>query len=402
MKRKAAWLLVFATLLMTLSFSSCFGGGDQYEIALVVGSAEIENDSFNKCVWRGVKEFADANGKSRQYYVPDDDTPAARANVIRRAISMGARVVVCAGDIFESAVYEVQSYYPAIRFLLVDGEPNAVLEDEKVTLRPTEETTEPGDVFIENDSPETEYIVQTNQAGDELHVSYKTAKNVHCILFREEQAGYLAGYAAVRDGYTRLGFAGGSMSGATLRYNYGFLQGINDAALEMGIVDRVHVVCKYIGDDESAATMQGRMEEWYETDAIQVIMSCGGEVYSPVFEAAEKCNGRIIAVDYDQAIRSPRIICSAIKDIEGRVAEALEALYIYDVKWDESRSGKTAVFGLSENSIGIAGDSGAWRFGSFTKEQYEQVCEKIKLGLITVSSETSARPDVSIIVDYQK
>ncbi len=400
MKRKVALLLVLTTLLSCLTMLSCFGRGDQYEIALVVGDADIENDSFNKCVWRGVKNFADANGKSRQYYVPDDDTPAARANVIRRAISMGARVVVCAGETFESAVYEVQSYYPAIRFLLVDGVPNAVIEEPKETLPLPAETTA-ADVQLEADLAETEYVIQTNSVGDELRVSYKTSKNVHCILFREEQAGYLAGYAAARDGYTKFGFAGGSMSDANLKYNYGFLQGINDASLEMGIADRIVVKCKYAGSDETSATIQGRMEEWYGEDGIEVIMSCGGEVYTPVFEAAEKCNGRIIAVDYDQAIRSPRIICSAVKDIEGRISEALEALYAYEVKWDDARSGKTAVFGMNENAVGIAGESGAWRFVSFTKEQYEQICEKIKLGLILISDDTTQHPDLSIAVEYQ-
>ena len=55
------------------------------------------------------------------------------------------------------------------------------------------------------------------------------------IAFKEEQCGYLAGYAAVKEGFTKLGFTGGGggTNPACCRYGYGFVQGADAAAKEL-------------------------------------------------------------------------------------------------------------------------------------------------------------------------
>ena len=61
--------------------------------------------------------------------------------------------------------------------------------------------------------------------------------NCYCITFKEEQAGYLAGYAIAKDGKTKLGFLGGMAVPAVIRYGYGFVQGADAAAKEIGATD---------------------------------------------------------------------------------------------------------------------------------------------------------------------
>ena len=51
-------------------------------------------------------------------------------------------------------------------------------------------------------------------------------------IFKEEISGYFAGYTAVMLGYTNLGFLGGMAVPGVMRFGYGYVQGINEAAKE--------------------------------------------------------------------------------------------------------------------------------------------------------------------------
>ena len=186
MKKFVALLLVALMLVPCAALAS----SDTYEIALVTDVGNIDDHSFNQSTWEGVKQFAEANSISYAYYRPSEDSTDARIDSIKQAIDKGAKTVVCPGFLFEDSVYEVQKQYPEVNFLLVDGQPH-----------------------------------------DASYTTYETTANTHCILFQEEQAGYLAGYAAVKDGYTELGFLGGQDVPAVIRYGYGFVQGADAAAV---------------------------------------------------------------------------------------------------------------------------------------------------------------------------
>ena len=47
----------------------------------------------------------------------------------------------------------------------------------------------------------------------------------------------MAGYAAVKDGFTKLGFQGGMAVPEVIRYGHGFPQGAEVAAKEMGLAE---------------------------------------------------------------------------------------------------------------------------------------------------------------------
>ena len=79
-----------------------------YEIALVTDIGNIDDKSFNQGSWEGVVEYAEANGKTYNYYRPSEDSDEARIESIETAISKGAKVVVMPGYLFGPAVQTVQ------------------------------------------------------------------------------------------------------------------------------------------------------------------------------------------------------------------------------------------------------------------------------------------------------
>jgi len=138
---------------------------------------------------------------------------------------------------------------------------------------------------------------------------------VHNILYREEQAGYLAGYAAVMDGYTKLGFLGGMAVPAVVRYGYGYVQGADAAAQKLGLAPgSVEIKYWYSGVFAPNDDIKTKMSGWY-TEGTEVVFACGGGIYLSATAAADAAGGKVIGVDVDQSAESPTIITSAMKDL---------------------------------------------------------------------------------------
>jgi basic membrane protein A len=334
-----------------------------YELALITDVGNIDDKSFNKASWNGVKAYAEQNGVTYAYYRPSEDSAAAREETIASAIDKGAKVVVCPGYLFEEAIYNVQTKYPDVQFLLLDGEPHTA-----------------------------DYSV------------YKTESNVHCILYKEEQAGYLAGYAAVMDGYTKLGFCGGMAVPAVIRYGYGFVQGVEAAAAEKGLAKgTVEIKYWYAGGFAPTDDIRTKMDGWY-TGGTQVVFSCGGGIYLSVVAAAEAAGGKVIGVDVDQAAVSQTIVTSAMKELAVSVQQALKSLYANGTKWSADMAGKTAVLGAAEGDVGLPTAAESWRLKTFTVDQYNALFQKLVSGTVVVdnSSDTTKHPATTITtVDYQ-
>jgi len=340
------------------------------EIALVTDVGNIDDKSFNEGAWNGVKDFAEANEISYAYYRPSEDSNAARVETIETAIEKGAKVVVCPGYLFETAIYEVQEDHPDVFFLLLDGTP---------------------------------------QAGD--YTTYFTADNTHNVLYQEEQAGFLAGYAAVQDGYTELGFVGGMAVPAVVRYGFGFVQGAEFAADELGLTaGDINIKYYYANAFAGSDALETKMDGWY-ADGTEVVFACGGKLYTSVVAAAENTtDGKVIGVDVDQYLESDRIITSAMKGLTVSVIDALIALYnttVYSAdgitrNWPEAMAGETAVLGADTNGVGLPTASTSWGFETFTVAAYEAIFDDLADGTIVVSDDIVNQPTVTLVtVDYE-
>lgn len=333
---------------------------DTYEIALITDVGHVDDKSFNQGTWEGVESYAKANNITYNYYRPTDDSKTARIEAIKSAINAGAKVVVLPGYLFEEPLYEVQGTYPDVQFLLIDGEPH------------------------------------------DANYNYSTASNVHCILFQEEQAGYLAGYAAVMDGYRKLGFLGGMNVDEVIRYGYGFVQGANDAAKELKVEKEVSIKYWYSGSYLATDEITTKMQTWY-ADGTEVVFSCGKGIYLSAIKAAEDANKKVIGVDVDQSSESDVIITSAMKKLKDSVEIALTNLYATpEKKWSAELAGQTVRLGVANNCVGLPEEEGAWRLKNYNVEDYNKLFENVKNGTITISDNITTTPKVDITVDYQK
>jgi len=331
-------------------------------VALVTDVGNIDDKSFNQGAWEGVVAFCEAKGLKQgegyDYYRPSEDSTEARVETINTAIKNGANVVVCPGYLFEDAIFTVQNDNPDVMFLLLDGEPHSA-----------------------------------------DYATYETAANTHNILYQEEQAGFFAGYAAVKDGYKNLGFLGGMAVPAVVRYGYGFVQGANAAAEEMGIADEVSVKYWYCGGFAPTDDIQIKMAGWF-TDGTEIVFACGGGIYLSAVAAATAADGKVIGVDVDQSAESECIVTSAMKGLSNSVVLALEDLWNNNGKWSEAYAGQTAVLGVADDCVGLPTAEGSWRLNTFTVDEYTALFEQVKNGEITISNDTTVEPTVAIAVDY--
>lgn len=341
MKKILALLFVLSMSLML--FTAC--GSDTNEIALITDKGNIDDKSFNQGSWEGVVEYAKANKKSHQYIKPEEANDAGYLAAIDLAVEGGAKVIVTPGFLFEVPIYEAQTKYPEIKFILLDGAPH----------KPNE-----FDPIIED--------------------------NVASIFYAEEQAGYLAGYATVKDGKRQLGFMGGMAVPAVQAFGYGFLEGAEAAAAELGLADgEVSVLYHYTGDFAETDTNKATAKTMYQ-EGVEVIFACGGSVGKSVMAAAAEAEALVIGVDVDQRYDSETVLTSATKGLGSSVVAVLEA--IYNDKWDQY-SGKSTTFNADNAGVGlpteVIGDDKADafdRFESFTKEDYDAVYAKLENGSV--------------------
>ena len=334
------------------------------KIAMITDSGDITDESFNQITWETVCAYGDANGVEYEYYKPAEDTDEERINSIDLAVSEGATVVVMPGYLFGPAIAEEQDTYPDVTFIAVD--------------------------VTEGD------IVKNGKAVD-------LGKNVYICSFEEEQAGYLAGYAAVKDGYTSLGFLGGIAVPAVIRFGYGYVQGINAAAEEDGV--DVNVKYYYGGQFYGDANITSRMEGWY-ANGTQIVFACGGGIYTSAVEAALKNNGYVVGVDVDQNYIGANgvekdgyaynpFITSAMKGLSESVSTALGDIEAGEWSNIAATNGN---FGLEDGDyVGLPTADDSWNFKTFTKDEYETLKTKIASGELVVdnSSDDATKPTVS-------
>lgn len=363
MKKNRLIPIVVALFGVVGCLSSCGDGGEeggettgQFEYALVTDVGDVDDESFNQTSWEALKDFCEENGKNYNYYRPTADSTAARLVAMDQAVQRGAKVIVCPGYLFEDSVYEAQTKYPDVKFVLIDGQPH------------------------------------TADYSD-----YKTADNTVSIIFQEEIAGFLAGYAAVHDGNTKLGFCGGMAVPAVQRYGSGFIQGADYALGELGKTGELNYYYAGAFAATDAATLL--MRQWYQ-GGTETVFASGGKVYLSVKQAADEASGDVtwIGVDVDQASISEKVLTSAIKGLRESVTSALEVYA--NGEWDviggeDYTLGLNSPFGDLEakDYVGIPTTDSTWsRFKTFTKEQYNTILEKIKSGEVEIDNSVTEAP----------
>ena len=347
-----------------------------YKVAMVTDYGDITDQSFNQTTYEACKEYCDANGVDFKYYKPTDDSTAARVEMIEMAVAEGYNVVVMPGYAFAGAIAQVQDQYADVKFIGLD-----VSEFDLF------------DSFYNHDEEgnQTDLIDPEN----EPHV----ASNVYCAVYQEELCGYMAGYAAVKLGYEKLGFLGGMAVPAVIRYGFGFVQGADAAAAELDKQIEINYV--YGGQFFGDADITAKMDTWYQ-GGTEVVFACGGGIFTSAAEAAAKVDGgKVIGVDVDQAgtidggYGEGMTVTSAMKGLAATVNTMLSEIVAGN--WD-NYGGKIANLGLvsevpAENYVQIAPST---QFGEgFQQADYEALVAAMFAGDVTVSNDIAAMPAVT-------
>ena len=381
--RIAAMVLAGA---MALSLAPAYGTTEvkaeaaDMKIAMVTDSGDITDQSFNQTTYEACKEWAADNGSDFNYYKPESDSDEARNASVDQAVADGANVIVLPGYMFAATIVEQSEMYPDVKFIAPDVSAGDICEKgvgEGYTYNP-----------------------------DDYEVTdYYNADNVYCCTYQEEVSGYMAGYAAVKFGYKHLGFLGGMSVPAVTRFGYGYIQGADEAAKELGITDEVELeyVCggQFYGD----ADITAYMDTWYGSKGVEVVFACGGGIYTSAAEAAAKVDGKVIGVDSDQSgiIGEDITVTSAMKGLAPTVKTALDA--IKDGNWESDYAGKIDNLGLvsenpEDNYVQLPMDTTQWD-DNFTVDDYKDLVSKLYNGEITVSNDITALPETEIAVnDY--
>jgi basic membrane protein A len=369
------FLVVLLAALMVFSFAACGGGGDSgssddgtMKVAMITDYGDITDQSFNQTTYEACKAFCEKAGVDFTYKKPASDADADRISSIEEAIEEGYNVIVMPGYAFANAIYEVAPTYPDTKFVALDvSEGDLTAYGER-----------------EFDGP-----------------------NVYSAVYQEEIAGYMAGYAAVKLGYTKLGFLGGMAVPAVQRYGGGFIQGADAAAEELGKTD-VEIKYVYGGQFFGDADITAAMDTWYGAGT-ECVFACGGGIFTSAAEAAAKTGGKVIGVDVDQAAiidgayGEGMTVTSAMKGLAPTVDTLLGA--IKDGKWDEYK-GQIQNLGLvsetpSENYVQLPEESTQWADG-FQEADYQTLVKELFNGDRKVSNDTTKLPETkNVKVDDQ-
>ncbi len=350
--KKVVVALVVAVL--ALALAAC-GQKRTYEIALVTDVGTINDKSFNQGAWEGVVKYAKEFKISYKYYQPDTKSTDDYVESIEVAIENGAKIVVTPGFLFENAIWLVQNEHPEVKFILLDGAPHNVTDWGTMAT-------------VDGSAP-----------------NFDMADNVFSIFYAEEESGFLAGYAAVKEGFTKLGFMGGMSVPAVVRFGYGFVQGANYAANEMGLADgAITIKYEYLNSFAPDAAHQTKAASWY-TAGTEVIFVAAGGAGNSVMKAAEGvANKYVIGVDVDQKAESERVITSAMKELGNSVYQTLEKIY------DETGVGGTsATLDAAVDGVGLPADFS--RFNTFTQAMYDTIFAKVEAKQVTILKDKDAQ-----------
>lgn len=347
------------------------------KVAMVTDSGDITDQSFNQTTYETCKAWGSENNVEFNYYKPESDSDEARSASVDQAAADGANVIVLPGYMFASAVVEQYEMYPDIKFIALDVSAGDICEKGV------------GEGYSYN--------------PDEYDVTeYYNTDNVYCCTYQEELSGYMAGYAAVKLGYHHLGFLGGMSVPAVTRFGYGYVQGADEAAKELDIVDDVAVeyVCggQFYGD----ADITAYMDTWYGSKGVEAVFACGGGIYTSAAEAATKTGGKVIGVDSDQSgiIGEDLTITSAMKGLAPTINDVLDAIKADNWK---DYAGKIDNLGLvsenpEDNFVQLPVETTQWS-DDFTEDDYKDLVKRMYDGELTISGDITALSETEIKVE---
>ena len=288
--------LVAAFVAVTRSSSASAAHKATFSACLVTDIGGLNDKSFNHLAYVGLLQAEKQGVKGRviQSHSSSDYIPN-----LQSCVKQGAGVTIGVGFLMQDAMDAVASSFPSSKFAIVDV--------------------------------------------DITGLKHKP-KNVQGLLFKEQEAGYLVGYAAGLYAKAHGGKAVGSVGGIKIppvdRYIAGFQFGAKKA--DPGI--------KTLNDYSNDFVAQNKCKEKALNQIAQgsvVEFQVAGQCGLGVLDAAHEKNVFGIGVDADQGYLGPWVMTSALKRVDVAVHAAIMA-----AKAGQLKTGINAIFGASKNGVG--------------------------------------------------
>ncbi|WP_423799638.1 BMP family lipoprotein [Neobacillus sp. SAB-20_R2A] len=282
------------------------GGGkkDTFSVGMVTDIGGVDDKSFNQSSWEGLQAFGKENGlkKGRGGY----DYLASKSDAdyttnLNRLVREKFDLVYAIGFLMPSAVEEIAKQQKDSKFAIVDAE---------VKL-----------------------------------------PNVASILFKEQEAGFLAGIAAAKTTTSNhIGFIGGMEIPVIERFESGFIAGVK------AVKPEVQVDVQYAGAFDKAEVGQAIASKMYSSGA-DVIFHAAGATGVGLFKEANDRKAKnpdkaiwAIGVDRDQSdMGQDVVLTSALKRVDVAVKDLATK-----TKDGNFPGGKVALYGLAEDGVGLA------------------------------------------------
>jgi basic membrane protein A and related proteins len=188
--------------------------------------------------------------------------------------------------------------------------------------------------------PKKHFAIVDVSNADENHLP-----NVEGLLFREQEAGYLAGYAAGLAAKDRHGkvvsSVGGQKQPPVDRYIAGFQAGAKAA------FPGVQTLNGYSQDFENQAKCKEVALNQIAAGSVVVFQVAGGCGLGAL-DAAKEQNVWGIGVDADQGYIGPYVLTSALKRVDTAVFDAIQS-----AQAGKFKGGRDVVYGIDINGVGI-------------------------------------------------
>lgn len=212
--------------------------------------------------------------------------------------------------------------------------------------------------------PKTHFAIVDVSNADE-----GSLPNVEGLLFKEQEAGYLAGYAAglaaKEKGGKAVSSVGGQKQPPVDRYIAGYQAGAKAAFPGVQTINgysqdfTVQAKCKEVALNQIAAG---------SVVVFQVAGGCG----LGALDAAHERSVWGIGVDADQGYLGPWVLTSALKRVDTSVYEAIK-----DSQSGKFKGGTDAVYGIQQAGVGIG------KFSPVAPRDIAQKVEKVKADIIS-------------------
>lgn len=338
-------LLVFILIILFKSDITIFksdkktsSGSDNHSIntALIIDS-ELHKEEISQ-LKQSVADCSDKYDKKYSVFKTDDYN-GSYEKTIDSAIKSGATLIICPDSTFEETVYDIQNSYIGVYFLIIDGIPH-------------------------------------NSNASDATLNFNSIS----LTFSEAELGFLAGYAAVYEGYSKLSFVGVDNDIKSLHYYYGFLQGADYAAKDTNLKD-IHISSTFTAIEDYDISLN----KAYATKP-DVMIICDEELVNKSLDFATENDVKVIACDDSYPKDSENIIANTFKNYYLPIYDYLTKFYKNNFE-----AGKVIEYSTSEEAVSLIYNTSS--FTKFDSKIYDSIYQKLASDEIQIISDTTVSPE---------